>query len=108
MHRTITASAAILLVAAALAGCREEEQGRALIPDKGTYGGPADTTLTKAQTDQLTDRAALQGEGTTGGPGGGPATADNPPPGAAPVAAQPSATPDLDKALSERLRLQGN
>ena len=107
MHRTITATAAILLVAAALAGCREEEQGRALIPDKGTYAGPADTALTKAQTDQLTDRAALQGEGTTGGPGGGPATADNPAP-AATAPAQESATPALDKALSDRLRLQGN
>jgi len=107
MRRTIIAAAAIVLVASALAGCREEEQGRALIPDKGNYAGPPNAALTKEQMDKLTDRAALQGEGTTGGPGGGPATAENPP-SATPAPAQESAAPALDKALGERLRLQGN
>jgi hypothetical protein len=109
MRRTIIACAAIVLVAGALAGCREEEQGRALIPDKGTYGGPPETALTKEQIEKLTDRAALQGETTAGGPAGGPATADTPPRAApVPAQAQESPTPASEKALNERLLLQGN
>lgn len=67
MKRTITAVAAVVLVAGVLGGCREEEQGRPLILEKGSYAGPADTTLTKAQLNELTDRAALQGRAVSSG-----------------------------------------
>jgi hypothetical protein len=107
MRRMIFACAAIVLAAGALAGCRDEEQGRLLIHEKGVYAGPADTALSKAQLGELTDRAALQGDTATGGPAGGPATADTPVRETS-APAQESTTPNLDKALSERLRLQGN
>jgi len=106
MGRTVIACAAIVLVAGVLAGCRQEEQGRPIIPHKGTYLGPADAKLSKAQTEKLTDRAALQGDISTGGPAaGGPATAETPA-REAPARVPESATPNLDKALSDRVRMQ--
>jgi hypothetical protein len=105
MGRTMFACVAVVLAAGALAGCREDEQGRSFIPDKGTYAGPAEPGLSKKQMEELTDRAALQGDSSSGGPGGGPATADSSP--RQPPAKTPeSQTPALDKTLSERLRLQ--
>ena len=49
LTRAIIAIAALAAAAGALAGCRAEEQGRALIYDKGTYAGPKDPALTPKQ-----------------------------------------------------------
>ena len=40
--------------------CREEEQGRILIQEKGVYQGPADVALTEEQVRDLRSRANLQ------------------------------------------------
>jgi hypothetical protein len=50
---------AIALVALTLLvqGCREEEQGRPLLHEKGTYVGPADTPLTEEEVEGLRARA---------------------------------------------------
>jgi len=108
MGRTIVACAAIVLVAGALAGCRQEEQGRPLAVDKGAYKGQPDTALNEAQVRALTDRAALQGDiGPSAVPTGGGAPAA---PGASlPPKAQErvqESAPLPEKALSDRLRLQ--
>jgi hypothetical protein len=104
MGRTIVACAAVVLVAGALAGCREEEQGRRLSFDKGTYTGPADTALSKAQMDELTNRAALQG-GDIGSAAGGPPAVDSPP-RTTQERAPESSTALPEKALSDRVRMQ--
>lgn len=48
------------VVAIALAGCRESEQGRQLLPDKGTYGGTQDQKLDPATLDKLRQRGMQQ------------------------------------------------
>jgi hypothetical protein len=60
------------VLAGSLVGCREDEQSRVLIYDKGTYAGKADTQLSAASLQALRDRMRYQG-GTDsfGGPGGG-------------------------------------
>ena len=49
-----------LLAALTLGACREEEQGRILIQEKGVYQGPADEPLDEAQLRELRSRANLQ------------------------------------------------
>jgi hypothetical protein len=55
---------AFWLVIAGLAviaqGCREDEQNRLLIYDKGTYQGQQDEGLTEKQVDALRQRSAGQ------------------------------------------------
>jgi|Tabmets5t2r1_1033131.scaffolds.fasta_scaffold233329_1 hypothetical protein len=51
------AIAAIGLVAQ---GCREDEQNRPLLYDKGTYQGQPDPALSEQQVDALRQRAAEQ------------------------------------------------
>lgn len=64
------ACAAIL--ASALVGCREDEQNRVLIYDKGTYAGKPDTQLSDASLRALRDRMRYQGgTDSIGGPGAG-------------------------------------
>ncbi|MBP2294079.1 hypothetical protein [Azospirillum rugosum] len=48
------------LGAALLAGCNDEEQGRAVHLDKGVYKGAADTRLAPDQVDALLQRSAGQ------------------------------------------------
>jgi hypothetical protein len=55
------AIASVLLIGIALAGCREEEQDRVLLYDKGIYLGEPDTALTEQQVDALRQRATNQG-----------------------------------------------
>ena len=54
----------VWLVTAGLAiiaqGCREDEQNRLLIYDKGTYQGQQDEGLTEKQVDALRQRSAGQ------------------------------------------------
>ena len=60
----------VAVAALALAACRAEEQGRLTRYKPGVYLGQKDTQLTKAQEEQLRQRAAQQG-GTTLSAGGG-------------------------------------
>jgi hypothetical protein len=51
---------AIVAAMAVVAGCREEEQGRPIIFEKGTYLGKPDQKLTDAQEQELRSRARNQ------------------------------------------------
>ncbi|MBU2582154.1 MAG: hypothetical protein KJ622_10585 [Alphaproteobacteria bacterium] len=50
----------ILALAAGLAGCREEEQGRPLSHQPGVYTGKKDEKLDAAQVEALRERSRLQ------------------------------------------------
>jgi hypothetical protein len=54
------AAVALLAAMAAVSGCREEEQGRILLYDKGTYLGKPDQEITDAQRQELRSRARNQ------------------------------------------------
>lgn len=63
--RALSARRGLLMVALAgslllVGGCREEEQGRPLVYDKGTYQGQADEKLADDQVEALRQRAARQ------------------------------------------------
>lgn len=49
-----------VLVVAALAGCREEEQGRVLLYDKGHYLGKKDQPLSAETLSELRQRGLKQ------------------------------------------------
>jgi len=51
---------AIVVLALLAQGCREEEQNRPLVHQKGTYQGPVDQKLDQDQLDALRQRAARQ------------------------------------------------
>ena len=51
---------AIAVVSLSISSCREEEQGRLLNYEKGTYLGKSDTSLNSEQLGQLTSRSRLQ------------------------------------------------
>jgi hypothetical protein len=63
-HRVAVRRIAALLALASLAvvvqACREDEQDRPFVYDKGTYQGPADEKLEQDQIDALRQRAAGQ------------------------------------------------
>ena len=60
--RTLTLVALSLSLAGlSLAACDEDEQGRIMRYEKGTYLGAPDTPLTPEQIDELRHRATLQG-----------------------------------------------
>jgi hypothetical protein len=109
MRRTIIAVAAVMLAAGALAGCREEEQGRALILDKGTYAGPKDATLSKTQLDELKDRALQQGPTGTSTSAAEPLALEAGPREVkdnASAKAQDSSPPLPEATLNDRLKMQ--
>ncbi len=62
----------LLVVALALPGCRESEQGRVLLFEKGSYLGKPDTAISEEARRALRQRSELQ-RGTTAllGPAGG-------------------------------------
>lgn len=65
MRQIVTKSALILAITAVAVGtsaCREEEQGRPLNYDKGTYLGKSDTSLNSEQLRGLTSRSRLQSD----------------------------------------------
>lgn len=65
MRQIVTKSALILAIVAVAVGtsaCREEEQGRPLNYDKGTYLGKSDTSLNSEQLRELTSRSRLQSD----------------------------------------------
>lgn len=64
LRRTAVRRGMVILALAGLAlmvqACREDEQDRPFVYDKGTYGGPADEKLEQDQIDALRQRAAGQ------------------------------------------------
>jgi hypothetical protein len=50
----------LICLSAALSACDQEEQGRILSYDKGTYLGPADQKLDAEQVRELETRTNLQ------------------------------------------------
>lgn len=58
MHRWIT-TALVLGVALAVAGCREEEQGRPLAFEPGVYKGEKPQPLAEEQLRALRDRSRI-------------------------------------------------
>ena len=58
--RSIGMWLAIAGIAVVAQGCREDEQNRLLIYDKGTYQGQQDEGLTEKQVDALRQRSAAQ------------------------------------------------
>jgi hypothetical protein len=72
-----------LVVASAVAGCRQEEQGRILGYQKGTYLGPSQARLSEGTRDELRQRVQRQGGArsfTSFAGGGGAPGADVRPP----------------------------
>lgn len=57
--RLLLLSAAVM-ASAFLAGCREEEQDRILLYQKGVYQGPVDASLKDERVGDLRDRALNQ------------------------------------------------
>lgn len=65
MRHIFTRSFLFLMIALVVVGtssCREEERGRPLNYEKGTYLGEADTALNSDQLSNLTNRARLQSD----------------------------------------------
>ena len=56
----VIAIGALLSAVVAVAGCRDEEQGRILVYKKGTYLGKPDQKLTEAQEQELRARTKNQ------------------------------------------------
>ena len=56
LRRITTGAAVVFVVAAALAGCRAEEQDRPLEYRKGVYGGAEDEAVTQDARDSLKRR----------------------------------------------------
>jgi hypothetical protein len=48
------------MMVAAIPGCREDEQGRAVLQKKGVYHGKSDSPLDAAQLEELRLRAQRQ------------------------------------------------
>ncbi len=59
----------LLVLVAALGGCREEEQGRILIFDKGNYAGKPDTP--RSADAKLAQRERMRRQSGLGGIGSG-------------------------------------
>ena len=58
----LTPLAVGLVLVLGLAACDQDEQGRILRYEKGTYLGPTDTELSEETRDALRARTALQGD----------------------------------------------
>lgn len=56
----VTAFLALVGIVLAVQGCREDEQNRPLLYDKGSYRGQPDPPLSDEQVDALRQRSAGQ------------------------------------------------
>jgi hypothetical protein len=61
ISKHILTVSAVILLAAGLAACREDEQGRPLSYEKGVYAGQSDEPLSEEARRQLDQRALQQG-----------------------------------------------
>ncbi|MGI9501374.1 MAG: hypothetical protein ACR2P3_15165 [Geminicoccaceae bacterium] len=52
--------AAMIGIGAGLAGCRDDEQGRPMVKQKGVYEGPADEAIGERGVEDLRSRASGQ------------------------------------------------
>ncbi len=99
--KLIVTLACLVAVGASLGACREDEQGRVLLFNKGVYLGKADTPITeearRAIRSRMSRQAASRGLGGGGGAGGSGL-------GRPPDVRPPSAKPD--EAMRERTRRQ--
>ena len=96
--KLIITLACLVAVGASLGACREDEQGRVLLYDKGVYLGKPDTPVSQQARRALSIRIQRQNELTGPQGGGGPGS------GTPPDVRPPASTP-LD-ALRERARRQ--
>ncbi len=96
--KLIVALACLVAVGASLGACREDEQGRVLLYDKGVYLGKPDTPVSGDARRALSIRIQRQNEFSGPQGGGGPGS------GTPPDVRPPASTP-LD-ALRERARRQ--
>ncbi len=100
--KLIVTLACLVAVGASLGACREDEQGRVLLFDKGVYLGKADTPITeearRAIRSRMSRQAASRGFGGGGGGGGGSSL------GRPPDVRPPSAK--SDDAMRQRTRRQ--
>jgi hypothetical protein len=96
--KLIVTLACLVAVGASLGACREDEQGRVLLYDKGVYLGKPDTPVSKQARRALSIRIQRQNELSGPQGGGGPGS------GTPPDVRPPASTP-LD-ALRERARRQ--
>ena len=88
-------------VAASLSACREEEQGRILLYQKGVYLGKADTGLSEQARRAIRLRTRYQGESVSAGGGGSARRANIRPP------ADAVRTGASEERLRQRARRQG-
>ncbi len=60
MRRSTIVVCSLLVLTLALLGCREDEQGRVLLYQKGTYLGAPDTPTSEETRDALRTRIGYQ------------------------------------------------
>ncbi len=79
--KLIVTLACLVAVGASLGACREDEQGRVLLFNKGVYLGKADTPITDEARRAMRLRTARQAasRGIAGGAGGGGSSLGRPP-----------------------------
>lgn len=101
-----TLIAAVMIPAAFLAGCKEEEQNRVLTYQPGIYLGKPDTPLDQDQLRRIRSRTAGQAGSTTlsGGGGGGGGTGGTP----STTVRSPVSAPIGAGVLARRGNLQGD
>ena len=97
--KLIVMLACLASVGASLGACREDEQGRVLLFEKGVYLGKADTPITEEARRNIRTRVLQQGaaRGFGPSPGGGPGS------GTPPDVRPPASTP-LDALRARALR----
>lgn len=97
--KLIVTLACLVAVGASLGACREDEQGRVLLFDKGVYLGKADTPITQEARRAIRSRMSRQAASRGFGGGGGGSSLGRPP-----DVRPPSAK--LDEAMRQRTRRQ--
>ncbi len=103
--KLITMLACLVAVGASLGACREDEQGRVLIYEKGVYLGKPDTPVSEDARRALLARIQHQSE-RAGAQGGGGAPSGTPPEVRPPPGASSGSTPLPIDILRERIRRQ--
>ena len=103
--KVILALGCVVAAGASLGACREDEQGRVLIYEKGVYLGKPDTPVSEDARRALLARIQHQSE-RAGAQGGGGAPSGAPPDVRPPPGASSGSTPLPIDILRERIRRQ--